>query len=189
MEASRQRASELREVLIQTLDQASSLELRLSEDDSAYGLTYIGQKLAKCASYLEQLGDISMSLTRISLEVTRQVSELGSRMKSKERQLRSDPAYVNGSRDEKTPWLQGKLEVFRIELEEWELTRSYLSEIRDVVNERIQLFKRLDSDIRLQHKLLEAKVLAGAMPASLVPGVPGGVPGGSTGGMDELEID
>lgn len=180
------RPSEIRELAMGHFDKAALLELRLSEDESVYGLTYIGEKLAKTASYLEQLGDISMQLARVSLEVARQVSELSSLMKSKERTFRMDPSYVNGDRNDKGNWLQGKLEVFRIELEDWELAHSYLVEIRGAVNDRIQLFKRLDSDIRLQHKLLEAKLAVGAMGQG---GAGTGFPPTQGAGISELEID
>lgn len=180
------RPGEVRELALVQLDKAASFELRLSEEESVYGLVYIGEKLAKTASYLEQLGDVSMQLARISLEVTRQVSELSSLMRSKERTFRMDAIYVNGDRNDKGNWLQGKLEVYRIELEDWQLTHSYLNEIRGAVNDRIQLFKRLDSDIRLQHKLLEAKLGVGAVgrgnEGKEFPKIPGG-------SIEELEID
>lgn len=174
------------------LDSAMEFSLDLSADDSVYGLVYIGEKLAKCTSYLERLGDISINLSKISLEVTRQVSEHRSLVNVKERQFRDDPNYKNGDRATKGSWLTGKLEVYRIELEDWELTLSYLREIREAVNDRIQLFKRLDSDIRLHHKLVEAKIGVGATGSGLGGEGNGGDPGfpsSPSGGIDELEID
>lgn len=189
-----ERPEQVRALAEQELDRAMGMNLGLSEDDSVYGLTYIGQKLTQCAAGMEVLGDMSIRLSKISLEVTRAVSGKRSHLLTKERQYRSDPKYLEGDRNEKTGWLQGKLEVFRIELEDWELTHQFLAEIRGAVNERIQLFKRLDSDIRLQHKLLEAKVAAGVV---------GTFPSGEAGkggqgsrfpldtsvGVSELEID
>lgn len=185
------RASEIRDLCMVEMDKAISIELRLSEDDSQYNLQYIGDKLTKCSSYMETLSDISMALARISLEVTRQSSEKKSLLTSKERTFKCDPKYLLGDRDTKTGWLQGKVEVFRIEYEDWDLTHSFLVEIRGAVNDRIQLFKRLDSDIRLQHKLLETKILSGAMGSN--PGI--GNQGsnrfsiGSNVGADELDLD
>ena len=57
------------------LDKVIGMTMNLTEDDSEYGLEYIGQKLTKVAAYLEQLGDVSIQLSKISLEVTRQLSE------------------------------------------------------------------------------------------------------------------
>lgn len=186
------RPSAVRELSVAWLDKAIAMELKLTEDESEYGLIYIGEKLTKCSAYLERLGEISIQLSRVSLEVTRQCSLKKSLMATKERQFKCEPAYTNGERSEKSGWLTGKLEVFRIELEDWELTNAYLVEIRGAVNDRIQLFKRLDSDIRLQHKLLESKVLLGAMGSP--PGAKGsqgsnGFPKGGSAGIGELEID
>lgn len=173
----------VRALLEEKLDEVSVLALHLSEDDSAYGLVYIGEKLTLCSAYLEQIGDVSMSVSKIALEIAKQLSSKRSLLALKEREFKSEPVYVGGDRNDRVVWLQKKLQVFRIELEEWELTHLYLSEIRGAINDRIQLFKRLDSDIRLQHKLLESKVLAGVMP-------PDGTRGkGSTSGIEELEID
>jgi hypothetical protein len=182
----------VREAAISLMDRALAMDVRLSEDDSAYGLIYISQKLAKVSSHMESLGDISMSLTKMGLEVSRRKSLSKSQYALKERTFKSDPTYVNGDRNEKGSWLQGKLEVFRNELEDWELTHLYLTEIRVAVDDRIQLFKRLDSDIRLQHKLLEAKIGAGAMGSNPTPkGSQGGnrFPSGSPKGINELDLD
>lgn len=180
----------LRDKAVSIMEQAMDLSVGLTEDDSVYGLVYIGEKLTKCSAYMEQLGDMSINLARMSLDVTRQLSVTKSLMLTKERQFRADPMYVNGERNEKTGWLQGKLEVWRIELEDWELTHAYLVEIRGAVNDRIQLIKRLDSDIRLQHKLIEAKIASGA--GGNLPGTgnqgSNGFPG-SKQGVDELDID
>lgn len=156
------RALNLRVQTEDLLDRACSLSLNLSGDESVYGLHYIGEKLAQCASGLETLSDISMSLVKVQLELSRQVSELSSLLRSKEMKARLDPAFLDIPRSGQTVWIQQKVEVCRRELEEWQLTSTWVSEIRAAVNDRIALFKRLDSDIRLQHKLLEAKQAVGA---------------------------
>lgn len=189
------RAEAIRDTAMDYMGKALEMELRLDEDDSVYSLVYIGQKLAKCSSLMERLGEISMQLARVSLEVTRQTSLKKSLLQTKERQLKSDPTYVNLDRQEKSNWLSGKMEVCRLDYEDWDLTHQFLDEVRSAVNDRLQLFKRLDSDIRLQHKLLEAKILLGA--ESSLPGAKNsrGAQGsngyGSKGNsaLEELELD
>ena len=125
MSSSDKTPEQLQEAAMLILDKAMAMEVRLSADDSAYGLIYISQKLAKTSSYMEELGDLSMELVKISLEVSHRVGNLKSQLSLKERTFKSDPHYVNGDRNEKGAWLQGKLEVFRSEFEAWEMTHLY----------------------------------------------------------------
>jgi len=109
-------------------ERAVELQLDLSEDDSAYDLLYIGQKLTQCTCIQEKLAVIQMQLTRISLT------------------------------------------VLRVESKEWDVAKKTLREIKEAVANQVQTVRRLDSDIRLQHKLLEAKVSAGADSHGFFPG-------------------
>jgi len=54
------------------------------------------------------------------------------------------------------------LAVLRVDDNQWDVVKKTLREIKEAVANQVQTTRRLDSDIRLQHKLLEAKVSAGA---------------------------
>jgi hypothetical protein len=131
---------------------------------------------------METLSDLSMELAKISLEVTRQTSEKKSQFSLREVALKADATYATMERGKKEHWLQDKLKVLRDELESWSLTNTFLTEIRGAVNDRIQLFKRLDSDLRLQHKILEARIAAG-LSSPAAPSKGGGSPG-----FEELDL-
>ena len=55
--------------ILAILEQAMNLSLGLNEEDSAYDLHFISEKLTVCSKHLEVLSDLSMELTKIMIGV------------------------------------------------------------------------------------------------------------------------
>lgn len=156
------------------LEQATNLNLGLSEDDSAYDLTFITKKLAVCSSHLEKLSDMQMELTKIMLQVTPPTFAAASLLKLKEGDFKSSDEYEEIARSKKRAWLREQLGKLTENAERWMQLRRAVSEVREAVGERSQTIKRLDSDLRLHARLYEARVAAGATPRlSFEPGSSG----------------
>lgn len=160
------------------LDDALAMELGLSEDDSDYDLHFITQKLAKVSTYQERLSDIMLRLTKIGLEVSRVASTKASGLNVRTGSLKSSQAYLDQPRASRSEWLSNQLESARVDAEKWTILRSAVSSVKDAVAERASTMKRLDSDLRLQTRLLEARVAAGASSPYSFPG----------GNGDEVEL-
>lgn len=153
---------ELEQRVLQLFENAIGMELRLSEDDSDYKLTFITQKLAQVSTYIEKLSDIQMQLTRIALEVTRAAQAHKKRLQAQERTLKGSDEYAQTSREQKSLWLHEQLQGLQDTADEWTSLATVVSEVRQAVSDRAQTMKRLDSDIRLQAKMYEQKLSAGA---------------------------
>lgn len=156
------RTTEIEANLMSLLNDASEMQIGLSEDDADYDLNFISSKLALVSVYQERLSDIQMKITRITIEVRRVGSQTHSLHKLKERQLKGSDEYDNTPRSEKTLWLDNQLTEVREAAEEWRIMGQLVSEVKEAVGERAGTIKRLDSDLRLHTKIFEAKVAAGA---------------------------
>lgn len=141
---------------------AVEMVLGLSPDDSQYGIHYISSKLALCGSYLERLSDIEMKLIQMKLAVSSRVANVKGLLDITERELKSKDEYQALQRDLKAQWVAERAKDQRKDLEDWMYVNRVVCEVREAVVGRIQNMKRLDSDIRLHQKLLEAKVASGA---------------------------
>lgn len=141
--------------VLQLLDDGSSMTLGLTTEDSDYNIDFVRQKLALCSTYLERLSDISMKLTRISVEVTRAARGVSQTLKIRMNQLKATDGYREQSREQKTPWLLSATRGEQEAAERWNGLRSVVSEVKDAIGERAQTMKRLDSDLRLHSKLIE----------------------------------
>lgn len=155
-------AEQIRKQAEDCLNRAIELRLDLSADEVMYQYDYITDKLAKVASMQETLSDMSLGLTNLSLMVTQKASNLRGLNQLKEAQFKASEEYQALARDKRKGWIDVQLEVLRDEERDWTLTRVFLTEIRKAVDDRIQTMRRLDSDLRLQEKVLEAKIRSGA---------------------------
>lgn len=147
------------------LDEALAMKMGLTEDDSDYTLSFIGEKLALCSRYSERLSDISILLTQMAIGVNSKLADTKSLVKLTEAEKKSSKDYKELPREEKTAWLVLQLQACTKEHEEWNDCARTLASVKEAVTDRVQTMRRLDSDLRLQHKLLEAKVEQGAMPS------------------------
>lgn len=147
---------------LEWLDALLGFKLGLREDDSEYDLVFLGQKLAQCAWATEQVSDALFQLSRVSIEVVKAETAAHRVWESKVRELKASPDYQSQDRDQKTPFLQARC----LEQEEralrWTGVKKLVSEVKDAVGQRGQDLKRLDSDLRLTARLLEAKLASGA---------------------------
>lgn len=100
------------------------------------------------------------------MESTRKMSTAKSMKRLKESALKCSEEYSATSRDQKSAWVQEQMEDVLEYDERCTYITRLVSEVRDAVAERMQMIKRLDSDIRLQQKILEMKVSVGADSAS-----------------------
>ena len=165
------RATEIQALAMQALEAAMVLELKLSEDESSYTPQYVAAKLARVSRIQEQLSDSQMMLTKISLETTRQTTELGILYHRQQSELKASETYKTTSRDQKTAWVENQLQAAHQTLKEWQHTHEVVSEVRTAVAERMKVMNRLDSDLRLHHRLLEGRHTPhGAMPTQMPPG-------------------
>lgn len=151
----------IEEKVVGLLEDATAMKLDLSEDDAAYGLAYITKKLALCSTYLERLSDIEMKLVQIKLAVSKQVANYRGLAKIQEDELKASDEYADVARDARSNWLQKKLELVRQASDDWSNLNKVVCVVREAVASRAQDMKRLNSDVRLHQKLLEARV-AGA---------------------------
>ena len=156
-----QKLKGVEKVVMRMLQDAQDMELSLSEQDSDYGIEYISQKLAMCSVFTERLASLDIKLVRIQLYVTTSFNKKKWYVTCRESELKSLKEYQDLSRDTKTPWIFSKMRSDMDELEAWKHTSLVVSTVRDVILSRIQVLKRLDSDIRLHQKLLDIKVAAG----------------------------
>lgn len=140
------------------------MKLDLSEDESVYNLTYIANKVAKCARYQERLSDMVMELTKIQIPLTQLLADAHASLRRKTEELKSSEEYENQARSDKTNWLSNQLEADRDTEIKWSALKTAVSQVKEAVVDRASTMKRLDSDLRLQSKLYEQKVAAGAAP-------------------------
>lgn len=158
---------EIEAELFKLLEDATSMQVGLADDDSEYDLNYISDKLKKISVYQERLSDIQMKLTRMSLEVIKMARATQGVLNLRERELKATDEYRDTPLNEKALWTANRLGEVGKEAETWRALSKMVSEIKDAVAERAGTMKRLDSDIRLHTRIYEARVAAGATsPAS-----------------------
>jgi hypothetical protein len=168
----------IEEFILASLDEALGMELGLSEDDSDYDLNFITSKLAKVSVYQEKLSDMMLRLTRVGLEINRVATTKASALKFRDSKLRNTTEYKNTPSALRGEWLSNQLDDARKDSEQWTLLKSAVSSVKDAVAERASTMKRLDSDLRLQTRLLEARIAAGASSPYSFPG----------NGTDDIEL-
>jgi len=151
------------------LEQAGSMELGLSEDDTDYDLAFLSNKLAKCSVFQERLSDIQLKLTKINIFVKTTSKRAESVLRAYTTELKLSEEYADQPRAIKTPWLENELLERKGELDKWMELSFIVSEVKDAVNERQGTMKRLDSDLRLHSRIFEAKVGVGANPRPFPP--------------------
>jgi len=71
--------------------------------------------------------------------------------------MKGSDSYDSLSRSEKSSWLQEHIEEEENEVNDWALARMVVLEVKDAIGDRIQMFRRLDSDIRLHERMLTAQ--------------------------------
>lgn len=147
------------EVVMGYLHQLMEMKLDLSSEEGDYDIRYIGAKLAMCSSLLEKMGDIQLKLTKISLEVTKVWAGLDVSLRLMEERLKASDTYQEQPRETKALWLSSSMDSSRDVLVRFTYLRKVVSEVRGALAEKIQMVKRLDSDIRLQQKLLEVQTV------------------------------
>lgn len=161
---------ELEEQLNGWLEQAMSMTVGLSMDDSAYDLNFISEKLALISVFQERLSDIMMKLTQFGLQISKRSRAEGAKRTLRLKELKASEQYADLPVNEKSYWLANQLQLQEEEAEKWSTIAHMVSEIRSAVGERAATMKRLDSDIRLHTKIYEAKVAAGATSPSSYTG-------------------
>jgi len=154
--------AEIEETILGYLEHAIEMRLELSEDDSDYDLHFITKKVAQVSAYTERLSDMMLQLTKIGIQCTRCAGDMAASMRLKTESLKASEEYGDTPRSARAEWLSNQLEGPREEAERWKQIAAAVSSIKEAVAERASTMKRLDSDLRLQSKLLEAKIAAGA---------------------------
>jgi hypothetical protein len=144
------------------LDVALACEVKLGDDDSAYDLKFIGQKLHLCSTFTEKLSECTINLTRLSIMVNQVATAKRGLSQVRGGRLRASKEYSDLPRAERAEWLANQLEDDQLEAERWVQLKSAVSHVKEAVADRAQSVKRIDSDLRLQSKLLEVGIAHGA---------------------------
>lgn len=155
-------AAEVEGILMRLLEDTMSTNLGLSSNDADYHLEYIAQKVSLNCANMERLSDISLKLTQLGIEITRMAVGKKALAAMKRKEFKASPEYAAADRNAKADWLENQLAVIQEEERTWITLQHVVSQIKEAVAERSGTFKRLDSDLRLHAKLLEARIAAGA---------------------------
>lgn len=121
-----------------------AVEVNLSADDTQYDLQYISEKLTKCASAMETVGDHQMKLAQLELATIRTAALARSAAQG----MKHDESDASDAK--------------RKEVREWDTAEQVVKKVRESMDGKMQLIRRLDSDVRQHQKMLELKVAAGA---------------------------
>lgn len=143
---------------------AGELTIDLSENEEDYDLPYIAAQLAKCSSYGERLADMLAALTQVKIEVLREADRAMNALEIAEAEAEISEIYADYKPASKRA-AHIRLAV-RTEVDEkraWKGLDATLREVREDVSRRAEMIRRLDSDLRLHQKIIEAKITAGAM--------------------------
>lgn len=155
------KAEELAAEALRIFNYVQSLRLDLSDDDAMYDLTYIGKMTAMCASIMEKVSDAQMQITKLGLEARKWEHGASLVLREEERKLINGKGYKENPISARKDWLKMQLQPFIQEVEVWDQVSKSINEVKETVNERMSTVKRLDSDVRLHHKLYETKVASG----------------------------
>lgn len=146
---------EIEAKVLEFLDDAIAMELKLTEDENDYSLHFVREKLAKCGTYLERLSDLQMKLTKLSIDVTKKQAAVQGLYHSRLIEVRGSEVYRNAPRHAKADLLTEGCLGAHVECESWMALKRMVSEVKEAIGDRAQTMKRLDSDLRLHSKLLE----------------------------------
>jgi len=155
------KAEEIASEALRIFEFVQGLKLDMSDDDMMYDLTYIGKMTALCSSIMEKVSDSQMQITKLGLEVRKWQYGATLVLKEEERKLTGSKGYLENPASHRKDWLAAKIQPFKQEVEVWDQLAKSINEVKETVNERMATVKRLDSDIRLHHKLYETKVASG----------------------------
>ncbi len=143
---------------------AGELTIQLSENEADYDLPYLASQLAKCSSYGERLAEMLAALTQMKIEVLREVDRATNALEIKEAEAETGVLFENHKPVSK------RNAAIRLHVREeidakraWKGLDATLREVREDVSRRAEMIRRLDSDLRLHQKIIEAKITAGAM--------------------------
>lgn len=143
--------------VMELFEASATLSLDLKSEVEAYSLDYTHEKVTLCGAHMEKLSDISMDLTRISMEVMKALSAAQILYNSKYSTLKLSSSYEEQSRDFRRVWVENQLVSDRETLDRWTQLSEVVSQVREAVGERVATLKRLDSDLRLHVRLIETK--------------------------------
>ena len=146
---------------------ALDLEVRLEEDEAVYDLHYIARKLAQVSSYSEQLSDLCLQLTRYNLQVIQCTKSARLLIKTWQARLANSDAYHQVPSGGKTAWMTMQLEPYNRLLGAWEVVEKSVHEVKTALADRAQMLKRLDSDLRLHQRIVEARTVQTGVPGDI----------------------
>lgn len=158
---------EIQGMALELMESGDALVLQLTGKDSDFTLDFLQEKLVRCSAFQERLAEIISHLTRYAIPVLQVCDGTELQVQVRELELTEEPAYkALKNATDRNRWLKGTLakDPVYIEHRAWRLTRSILTEAKQVVSRRAETMKRLDADIRLHEKILEAKVGLGLLP-------------------------
>lgn len=153
---------------------AAELAIGLSENEDDYDLPYIARQLAKCSAYAERAGEMLSRLAVLKVRTLQARDKAQNQLAVRRDELEEEaehewkqsrtarPTSAAGRARELNRSLNASEEA--AELRGWELAHKVLREVREEVGRRAETIKRMDSDLRLHQRVIEAKVFSGAIP-------------------------
>jgi hypothetical protein len=151
--------------LMDLMRQIATFRIEISSEVEHYDLLYIAERSARCASEMESLSNINCEIAIIGAESTVRMHELQTLRRLTEMEKKGSQEYQDLARDEKTLWLNNQLSALDEKIADLKLLSSLVSQTSALLAERSGTVKRLDSTLRLQAKLHEAKTNQGAAPS------------------------
>lgn len=144
-----------KKIAVDALEEASSIKIDISAEGAAYHRQYISDKVAKISSSLERLNELLMNLTKVSLQARRIQQHYAEIVKFKKINAKVSAEYAECPRDYREKLLSDLLAGDEKELDIWESLYYYITEVKTAIADKAATIRRIDSDLRLQQKLLE----------------------------------
>jgi hypothetical protein len=144
-----------RKIALEALEKIQGLRVDLSETDSDYHREYIKSRVIAASSAMENLSDLSLSLTKVALVVRRAYRDARSSLRDTRALAMASTEYAAQTLLSREAWLLSYLQKYQERVDRWEFVSHLFEESRASVVERMGTIRRIDSDLRLHQRLLE----------------------------------
>lgn len=145
------------------MEKSATLVLGLSEQEADYDLSYLQGKLAKCSAFQERLAEMVTRITQLQVPVLQMRDAAEAQVEAAEAEV-IDAGLKDVPASLRVRYVKGKTAEPRSVFQQWSTTAEVLRAAKRAIEQRADTMKRLDSDIRLHERILEAKIGVGAMP-------------------------
>lgn len=149
---------------VELMSAASELTIGLSQNEEAYDLPYIAKQLSKCSTYGERLADMMARLAQLRVSTMQQVDRAANLLEQAKAEREISPEGQGFKpASARLSWVRIQTAPETDTWKTWKTTEMVVREAKEDVGRRAETVKRLDSDLRLHQRIIEAKITAGAM--------------------------